>query len=119
MSETRLPEQMPTGWLIKSFAHEKGFGTLVHGSGEEAIFSIDVWDLGSWKPPRKEAAMTGTASPLLPREGEAVRVRWKRSSRGNNVPALVQPMGRVSSARKEYKLSAWLKVSSEPEGSPS
>ena len=43
MSETRLPEQMPTEWKIKAFAHEKGFGTLVHVSGEEVIFNIDVW----------------------------------------------------------------------------
>lgn len=109
MSETRLPEQMPTEWKIKTFAHEKGFGTLVNGSGDEVIFNIDVWDLGSWKPSRKEAAMTGPASPLLPRAGEAVQVRWKRSISGKNVPALVQPAGRVSSARKEYKINAWLK----------
>ena len=109
MSETRLPEQMPTEWKIKVFAHEKGFGTLVHGSGEEVIFNIDVWDLGSWKPSRKEAAITGPASPALPREGEPVQVRWKRSISGKNVPALVQPTGRKSSARKEYKLNAWLK----------
>lgn len=109
MSETRLPEQMPNDWRIKSFAHEKGFGSLVHGSGEEVIFNIDAWDLGSWKPSRKEAAMTGPASPLLPREGEPVQVRWKRSISGKNVPALVQPTARSSAVRKEYKLNAWLK----------
>ena len=110
MSETRSPEQMPTEWKIKTFAHEKGFGTLVHGSGEEVIFNIDVWHLGSWKPSRKDAARTGPASPALPREGEPVQVRWKRSTiSGKNVPALVQPTGRVSSPRKTFELDAWLK----------
>jgi hypothetical protein len=109
MSETRLPEQMPTEWEVKAFAHEKGFGTLVHGSGEEVIFNIDAWDLGTWKPSRTEAATRGGGSALLPREGEPVQVRWKRSKSGKNVPALVQPTGRVSSVHKEYRLNAWLK----------
>jgi hypothetical protein len=110
MSEARLPEQMPTHWWIKSFAYEKGFGTLVHESGEEALFNIDVWDLGSWKPSRRDAVTTGPTSPLLPKEGEPVQVRWKRSSiSGKTVPALVQPSGRVSANRKEYKLASWLK----------
>lgn len=110
MSETRTPEQMPTeGWRIKSFAHEKGFGALLHESGDEVTFNFDVWNLGTWKPSHKEAAITGPASPLLPREGEPVRVRWKLSLTGRIVPALVEPTGRVSSKRKEYKLNAWLK----------
>ncbi len=109
MSEARLPEQMPTHWRIKSFAHEKGFGTLVHESGEEVLFNIDAWNLGSWKPSRNDWATTGSESPLLPREGEPVQVSWKRSFSGKTVPALVQPTGRVSENRKAYTLAAWLK----------
>lgn len=105
----RLPEEMPSDWRVKEFAHERGFGVLVHETGEEANFSIDVWDVGAWKPTRKEAAMLGQSTPALPQPGEPVSVRWKTSRLGRTVPALVQPTSRVSSARKEYKLSAWLK----------
>jgi hypothetical protein len=109
MSETRPPEAMPIDWTVASFAHEKGFGALVHPSGEQVIFNIDVWNLGSWKPSRKDAGATGPDSPLLPKQGEVVRVRWKRSVSGKNVPCLVEPAGRLSADRNEYKLSAWLK----------
>jgi len=107
--ETRSPGEMPTAWRVKSFAHERGFGVLVHESGEEATFGIDVWDLGSWTPPRKDAALLGAASPVLPREGEPVVVRWKASRRGGNVPALVQPTGRSSEKPRQFKLDDWLR----------
>jgi hypothetical protein len=108
MSEARAPEEMPTDWQVKSFAHEQGFGTLSHALGEEAVFNIDAWNLGSWKPSRREALSQRQAA-LLPRVGEPVRVTWKRSLSGKTVPAQVQPTGRVSIG-KEYKLSAWLKA---------
>lgn len=100
---------MPTAWRVKEFAHEKGFGVLVHESGEEVTFGIETWDLGSWKPSRKDAAALGSASPALPTEGEPVQVRWRRSRTGATIPALVQPTGRVSAERTQYKLGAWLK----------
>jgi hypothetical protein len=118
MSETRPPEAMPTEWRIASFSSEQGFGTLIHESDEQVIFNIDAWDLGDWKPPRNEVyfAIDGSRSvatqpgnALLPTVGERVRVRWKRSRTGKNVPALVQPMERVSVEVKAYKLGAWLK----------
>lgn len=85
---------MPTEWKVSSFAHEKGFGTLVHESGEEVIFNIDVWDLGDSRPSAQQATSIRPGSPALPRAGEPVSVRWKRSRSGKNVPALVQPTGR-------------------------
>ncbi len=100
---------MPTAWRVKEFTHEKGFGVLVHDSGEEVTFGIETWDLGSWKPSRKDAALAGPASPVLPRAGEPVQVRWKRSRTGATIPALVQPTGRTSADRTQYKLGAWLK----------
>jgi hypothetical protein len=110
MSETRPPEAMPTDWTVASFAHEKASGTLRHAAGEEVVFDIDAWDLGNWKPSGKDAAVIGTGSPLLPQPGEPVHVKWRRSATGKNVPRVVQPTGRVSVERQEYKLGAWLKA---------
>lgn len=108
MSEDLAPEQMPTEWKVGTFSREKGFGKLVHESGEEVIFNIDVWHLGGWQPSRKEVATKGREALGLPVPGERVRVRWKPSiTSGQNVPALVQPIGRVS--RKTYRLGAWMK----------
>ena len=109
MAETRAPEAMPADWTVVTFAYDKGFGTLRHASGEEVTFDYGAWNLGDWKPSRKDPD-TGASSPLLPQPGEPVRVEWRRSATGKNVPRLVQPTGRVSVARKEYKLSAWLKA---------
>ena len=109
MSETRSPDAMPTEWRIREFAHERGFGVLCHASGEEAIFNIDAWDLGQWKPSRKDVATSGPGSPLLPQPGESVRVQWKRSASGRNVPKVVQPTGRAPSTRKEFTLAQWIK----------
>lgn len=103
------PEQLSEEWRVKSFAPVQGFGTLVHASGEETLFSIDVWNTGSWKPTRKELAVFGDQSPLLPREGEPVHVIWKRSPSGKTVPAQVQPTGRTSNV-KEFTLTAWLEA---------
>ena len=108
MPESRAPEEMPTEWRVKEFSRERGFGTLAHASGEEIVFNIDVWDLGGWKPSRQEESAQGPASATMPREGEPVRVRWKRSFSGKTVPALVQPSGRT--ARRRYQLGAWLKA---------
>ena len=109
MSESRLPEAMPADWRVVTFAHEKGFGTLRHGTGEEVHFDYSAWNLGDWKPARKDQD-TGPSSPLLPQPGEPVRVEWKRSATGKNVPRLVQPTGRLSIPRLEHKLSAWVKA---------
>lgn len=109
MADERRLEDMPGDWSVRSFAAEKGFGTLVHASGEEVVFQIEAWNLGGWEPPKREAAVLGAASPLLPKEGEPVRVTWRRSATGKNVPSLVQPTARVSVKRKEYTLKAWLK----------
>jgi hypothetical protein len=100
---------MPTDWQIRSFSYEKGFGTLSHASGDEVLFNIDVWNLGSWKPSRKEARSDGPGSALLPRVGEPVAVTWKRSINGKTVPSSVQPTSRVSIG-KEHGLAAWLKA---------
>lgn len=110
MADERRPEEMPGDWRVRSFAAEKGFGTLAHASGEEVVFQIEAWNLGGWEPPQEEAAVLGAASPLLPKEGEPVRVAWRRSASGNNVPSLVQPTGRVSVKRERYTLKAWLKA---------
>ncbi len=111
MSDAHTPEDMPTdGWKVKSFSHEKGLGALLHEStAEEVMFQVDAWNVGDWQPPRKEAALIGAASPILPREGEAVRVTWRRSVLGKIVPRVVEPTGRESTVKKEYKLAAWLK----------
>lgn len=108
MSETRSPEAMPTAWTVESFAPEQGFGTLCHASGEQVTFTLEAWNLGDWKPTLKELAITGAASPLLPRPGEPVRVQWRRAATGKNVPRLVQPTARVSPERKAHDLGAWL-----------
>jgi len=100
---------MPSDWTVVTFAHDKGFGSLRHASGEEVIFDYAAWNLGDWKPSRKDPD-TGPSSPLLPQPGEPVRVEWRRSATGKNVPRLVQPTGRVSIARQEHKLPLWLKA---------
>lgn len=109
MTETRGPEDMPSDWRIGSFSHEQGLATLRRDGEADVHFGIEVWDIGDWRPSRKEAALVGASSPVLPRAGEPVRVRWKRSVRGLVVPALVQPVGRVSSTEKAFTLAAWLK----------
>jgi len=117
MTDPRPPEEMPSDWHVKTFTREQGFGTVARDGNEPVVFSIDVWDLGSWKPPKKAIyfAVDGAApvelSPdqiLMPQPGEPVRVQWKRSRVGHSVPALVQPTGRVSYDRKEYTLRAWI-----------
>ena len=107
MSEQRPPEAMPTNWMVASFEHDKGIGTLRHEGGEEVVFDAQTWNVGDWKAPRNIPDQ-GAASPYLPQPGEPVRVEWRRSRTGKNVPRLVQPTGRVSAPRRGYKLSAWL-----------
>ena len=111
MGDPRRPEDMPReGWAVKAFSYEKGFGTLVHApSGEEATFQADAWNIGDYRPSRAEEAAAGDDSPYVPREGESVRVTWRRSVLGKTVPGVVEPTSRVSTPRKEYTLAAWLK----------
>jgi len=110
MSETRLPEEMPSNWTVASFNYQQGFGTLRRENGEEFDFDIGSWHLGGWKPSRRDEQITGSTSPLLPQVGESVRVEWKRSVTGKTVPRVVQPTERISTARREVKLAAWLKA---------
>ena len=106
MPETRPPDAMPTEWTVVIFARDKGFGTLRHASGEEVVFDFGSWDLGDWKPPPGASA--------LPQPGEPVRVEWRQSASGKNVPRIVRPIGRVSAPR--HTLSAWLSAVKEHTG---